>query len=121
MKNLKHTKGECIAYKNSAFYEVNIRSAVNPTMTVNVFLTDMGGDVDLCHSGENKANADLIAEAFNVANETGYTPSQLADQKAELLEALEHCRNGLEATHIEAAKPFIDLADNAIKKATGEV
>jgi len=35
-----------------------------------------------------KANAELIVEAGNVTNETGYTPRQLAEQKAELLEAL---------------------------------
>lgn len=34
-----------------------------------------------------RANANLIAEAGNIANETGFTPRQLADQKAELLEA----------------------------------
>ena len=33
-------------------------------------------------------NAELITEAFNVANETGYSPRELADRKAELLEAL---------------------------------
>ena len=36
---------------------------------------------------ERDANAALIAEAFNVANETGLTPRQLADQRAELLVA----------------------------------
>ena len=36
---------------------------------------------------ENEANAVLIAEAFNVADETGLTPRQLADQRAELLTA----------------------------------
>lgn len=35
-----------------------------------------------------EANANLIAEAFNVATETGLTPRQLAEQRAELLEAL---------------------------------
>lgn len=38
---------------------------------------------------EGNANADLIAEAFNVATETGLTPRQLAEQRAELLEALQ--------------------------------
>lgn len=35
------------------------------------------------------ADAHLIAEAFNVHHETGLTPRQLAEQRAELLEALE--------------------------------
>lgn len=38
--------------------------------------------------GQPEANANLIAEAFNVANETGLSPRQLAGQRAELLEAL---------------------------------
>lgn len=33
-------------------------------------------------------NAELIAEAGTVANEIGFSPRQLADQKSELLEAL---------------------------------
>lgn len=37
---------------------------------------------------EGQANATLIAEAFNVVNETGLTPKQLAEQNKELLEAL---------------------------------
>ena len=37
---------------------------------------------------ERIANAKLIAEAGTVANETGFTPRQLVDQKVEILEAL---------------------------------
>jgi hypothetical protein len=38
--------------------------------------------------GERIANAELIAEAFNVTHETGRTPRQLADERAELITAL---------------------------------
>ncbi len=38
---------------------------------------------------ESEANAQLIAEAGTVANETGFTPRQLADQNKELREVLE--------------------------------
>jgi hypothetical protein len=38
-------------------------------------------------------NARLIAEAGTVYHETGLTPRQLAEQRAELLEALEECRS----------------------------
>ena len=38
---------------------------------------------------ERLANARLIAEAGTVAHETGLTPRQLAEQRAELLEALQ--------------------------------
>jgi len=42
-------------------------------------------DSNKCTIEEAEANSWLIAEAFNVANDTGYTPRQLAEQKAELL------------------------------------
>ena len=38
---------------------------------------------------ESEANASLIAEAGTVYHETGLTPRELAEQRAELLEALE--------------------------------
>jgi len=39
-------------------------------------------------NGEAEANARLIAEAGTVHHETGLTPRQLVEQRAELLEAL---------------------------------
>ncbi len=49
--------------------------------------------VATCHDGADggdaKSNAEFTAEAFNVADETGLTPRQLADQRAELLAAPE--------------------------------
>lgn len=36
----------------------------------------------------NKANAELIADAFNTTSESGLTPSELLKQNKELLEAL---------------------------------
>lgn len=64
-----------------------------------------------------EANAALIAEAGTVANETGLTPRQLADQRAELLEALKEVvgewREGYGLN-------CIDRIRAAIAKATGE-
>lgn len=37
---------------------------------------------------ENKANALLVADAFNVYNETGLTPRQLAERNKEAIELL---------------------------------
>lgn len=42
-----------------------------------------------------EANAELIAEAFNTLHETGLTPRQLAESRAELLEALSDVLDGL--------------------------
>lgn len=44
---------------------------------------------------ELEANAALIAEAFNVANETGLTPRELAGQRAKLLAALKAATTAL--------------------------
>ena len=72
---MKHTKGKCIARDID-----NKRSVV---------LVDFGSSTQsICHlyerpNKEHKGNAKLIAEAFNVANETGYTPRQLADKVEE--------------------------------------
>jgi hypothetical protein len=49
--------------------------------------------VATCHGspdeGSAQGNAEFIAEAFNVADETGLTPRQLAEQRVELLVALQ--------------------------------
>lgn len=45
--------------------------------------------------GESEANAALIAEAFNVADVTGRTPRQLADERAELLKTIEYIAAGM--------------------------
>jgi hypothetical protein len=44
---------------------------------------------------EWRANTELIAEAFNTAHETGLTPRQLADERAELIKALADCAESL--------------------------
>ena len=41
---------------------------------------------------ERRANIELIAEAFNVTHETGKTPRQLADERAELITTLKACK-----------------------------
>lgn len=38
-------------------------------------------------AGENQANAELIAETFNVLHKTGLTPREILAQREELLEA----------------------------------
>lgn len=67
---------------------------------------------------KQEANAELIAEAFSVATETGLTPRQLAEQRAELLEALQELLT--EASDGIATCPFTrGKARAAIAKATG--
>ena len=62
---------------------------------------------------EQDANAELFAEAFNVANETGRTPKQLADDREELFNALEqlrgHCNDRAWAGAAKRAAVVADL------------
>ena len=70
---------------------------------------------------EAAANAELIAEAGTVKNETGFSPRQLAEQKAVLLELVKlfnyACKQILEGGHIDA-KYYEKKCDKAIKSAT---
>jgi len=81
---MKHTKGKWIE---------------NPKAKGNIQAEETGRSIASCMGytsnvssdevlEENLANGKLIKEAGNVTNETGYTPRQLAEQKAEILEAL---------------------------------
>lgn len=75
-------------------------------------LDDLMGD----YPKEVKANARLIAEAGTVLHETGLTPRQLAEQRAELLEALCDCR---EALRRNGCMQELKIVDTAIARATG--
>lgn len=59
-----------------------------------------GNKTSMVHIPEQETNARLIAEAGTVYHETGLTPRQLAEQRAELLEALDGCIEHMEwSTH----------------------
>lgn len=68
---------------------------------------------------EAEANAELIAEAGTVANETGFTPRQLADQNKKFGEALKELSNPESANDVSRLKHIIDsmkiLAEQALK------
>lgn len=80
---------------------------------------------------EKAANAELIAEAFNVAHETGLTPRQLAEQidvvevqrdiaethRDELLAALKGAEEWLSGW--ASAEPYLTTIRAAIAKAEG--
>ena len=69
-------------------------------------------------SGQNEANASLIAEAFNVATETGLTPRQIADQRSELLAALKSIRGLAKRNSVNPDEIYF-TADRAIAKGGG--
>lgn len=71
---------------------------------------------DIYNPKEAKYNAKLIAEAGTVANETGKTPRQLADDNKVLLEVLIKVKNSVD---LSLLPPSVELSINsAIKQAT---
>ena len=74
-----------------------------------------------------EANAELVADAFNMREETGLTPRQLAEQRAELLEAAKSLRDNLRCVlrvNCNCDDEFIDRQtseiDAAIANAQGD-
>ena len=68
-------------------------------------------------------NAELIAETFNVANETGKTPRQLAEENKALLEALISIseywnRDRNDGAMHDALWHIINVSESAIKQST---
>lgn len=99
---MKHTKGEWeINYREDDNFGKPIKlpeTIRTKQFGVSDLMADYRGNI-ICSFNEShgnrphaykeaEANAKLIAEAGTVTNETGYTPSQLAEQKTELLEEL---------------------------------
>lgn len=80
-----------------------------------------GSNYHVSDRNEAEANARLIAEAGTVYHETGLTPRQLADQRAELLEAL---RELATEEYRDDDDPILHKARSkaraAIQRATGE-
>lgn len=82
------TKGPWKASKFSSVVGCAISTQPDPKKNT-VIIAGVHGSFGDDYRAEVEANAALIAEAGTVANETGLTPRQLADQRAELLAALE--------------------------------
>lgn len=78
----KHTQGKC--FQESANVMTSGRLIAN--------CIGNGSNV----TEEDLANAKLISEAFNVANETGKTPRQLQEQANKLIGILKHLRSELQ-------------------------
>lgn len=82
--------------KGKAYYEFNPISAISPNGQFTIKIGEVGLPIGLLPvplggingKGKQETNAKLISEAFNVANETGFSPRELAEQKAELLDII---------------------------------
>ena len=90
MKNeLGITKGDWGYFHNGNYFEVRSNNGLTPYISIFHFnKSEFNGIDEVCEKEEAEANAQLIAEAGTVANETGKTPRQLADDNKVLLEAL---------------------------------
>ena len=128
---MKHTKGEWYLHKHIGVTKESVKmNKLTPIYYQNVCDKKFPGGriIAKCLSkdkDELQVNAKLIAEAGNVANETGHTPRQLAEQKAELLEALKEITKGegrFDMDRLIHASNTIEdmksIANEAIKKAT---
>ena len=96
--------------------EASISESGNPAFDICIVAEDGGSICHITKWPDAEANAKLITEAFNVANETGYSPRELADINAELLEA---CKSLLSC--IDSGMDVMESMDKghqAIQKST---
>lgn len=128
---MKATKGEC-TFDKSVIRINNEVIAFTATLTNRVDETRINGEswLDMRHRTEQEridceleqlANAELIVDAFNTSNKTGLLPSELLQQRDELLNA---CRRVNELyTELERmvdgeVLKMLNLVRSAIKSAT---
>jgi hypothetical protein len=93
---MEHTKGKATVSdckEDLDSYEVNLEHSKGIDKvcrtTFNLFFQE-----------EAKANAELIADAFNTTNESGLTPSLLYKQNQELLDALEKSKDKIRGVRL---------------------
>ena len=121
------TKGRVIAASTGPKMRDNylqswaVGSAHKPNLIAGFFCDGDGGE------GAAKANAEFTALAFNVANETGLSPRQLADQRNKLLAALQWALDELggrtrydEDVADQQIENCYTLAHKALKNAKGQ-
>ncbi len=124
---MKHTKGECEITNYETPNEYNQPDLDN--FQISSGITDIcvlwpisNPDLDRFDKAlkydeeETEANAELIKEAFNVTNETGYSPKQLVDELEKLKVEYVHL-SGIKAELLEAlilANKIIDRHANYI-------
>ena len=105
----KHTKG---VVKFNEYGKI-ITASNSTLVTSGVMITGRGDE-------EPEANAQLIADTFNVTNETNKTPRELQKSHDELLDALEGMRNQFKGKETNGflERLSISNAEQAIKNAT---
>lgn len=111
---MKHTKGK-FKHIESVMDIWGLR--VNEISIDSEWIAYVRGSGDGDNVEEREANAELIAEAFNITNELGLTPSQLYKQNQELLKALLNIRNeyrAITSVRDDYANNILTKVENAI-------
>ena len=90
---------------------VNGRTVIGASGT-SVWIEDGVTRIAICNTPFDAA---FVSEAMNVAHETGRTPAQLAEERAELVAILErlirHCESGAWAGFVQREQVSNDLDD----------
>jgi len=89
-KQITKGKATAVDYPHCKAIEVTLENGQEHTMFTDQFCYATKYD------GDAQANAELIAEAFNVTNESGYTPAELLAQRNELLDALQLAKSKID-------------------------
>lgn len=113
----KGSKGKFVVEYNGAWYSVKEAREDVQKYRRNICSVHNDEIINGISKMEQIANANLIAEAFNVVNETGYTPNQLAEQNKELLEALKDIKAAMIFGNNPNDKGLIEIAEAAIANA----
>jgi hypothetical protein len=128
MKKLNITKGEVFIQYNGHYHEVRGINRLSPYISVFSAKREDHPNLleeNICEQDEAKANAELIADAFNTYNECQILPSELLKQRNELLEALvkinEMCADCSNAENVKLnVGQVAKISITAIKNATNE-
>ncbi len=119
MKTFKGTQGEWEARFNNYYWEVIYRDELQSlSIAVNNYdYTDGVQQEDIIKA---EANAKLIADAGNTINKCGLLPSELLEQRNELLKALQELyeiTNEEDVSNYSMGKRIMKQAEQAINKA----
>lgn len=102
---MKHSKGEASTYPTG-------------DVSTSVYLDQPPpkDDIYLCEVYTSKEDAALIAEAFNVTNQTGKTPGELRDENETLRAELVNCKITLEQSRKSVGGGLREFFDTQIEQ-----
>jgi hypothetical protein len=103
MPEHKHTKGKAIVKRSKKIPQFSVEIEGNQTDIALVNIICNYPAYSEIAEDQAEANSNLIAEAFNVTNETGKTPRELVEENEHLEEKISEDR----ARYIEYQKDYV--------------